>query len=57
MQRGEVPVVSGVGVCPVLYQRRDDFGMPEGAGVVQGDQSTLGGKGMFCMKDTHKYIE
>ena len=48
VQRGEVPVVSGIGVSPVLQQRGDDLGVPKGAGVVQGDQAAwVSGRGKW----------
>ena len=41
MEWSVVPVVSSVGVCPVLQQNRDHLGVPKGAGVVQGDQASV----------------
>ena len=40
MERGEVPVVPGVGVSPMRQQERHHLSMAERGGIVEGNQPT-----------------
>jgi hypothetical protein len=41
MQRGVVPRVPGIRVCPMGQQQGADFKVSKGAGIVKGNESTI----------------
>jgi hypothetical protein len=41
MQRGVVPRVPGIRVCPMRQQQGADFKVSKGAGIVKGNESTI----------------
>ncbi len=56
MQWGVVPRVPGIGVCPVGQQQGADVEVPEGAGIVKGDETAVI-SGMNVCTDRQKVLD